>query len=154
MIFDKDGFFSEKTAYDPRSPYSSSKASSDHLVKAWYHTFGLPILITNCSNNYGPWQFPEKLIPLTIMNAIKKQKIPLYGDGLNIRDWLYIDDHIDGLLKVLEKGKIGKSYCIGGNGEINNLKLVKKICRIIDVIKPCEEPHENLIISLKTAWAW
>ncbi len=145
----EDGFFSEKTAYDPRSPYSSSKASSDHLARAWYHTFGLPILITNCSNNYGPWQFPEKLIPLTIMKAIKKQKIPLYGDGLNVRDWLYIDDHIDALLKVLEKGEKGKSYCIGGNGEINNLKLVQKICKIIDTIKPFKEPHESFINLVK-----
>lgn len=145
----KDGFFSEKTAYDPRSPYSSSKASSDHLVKAWHHTYGLPVVITNCSNNYGPWQFPEKLIPLTIMKAIKKQVIPLYGDGLNIRDWIYIDDHIDGLLKVLEKGKEGKSYCIGGNGEITNLELVKKICKIIDNLRPYKEPYESFINLVK-----
>jgi len=139
------GSFNEKTPYDPRSPYSATKASSDHLVRAWFHTFGLPILITNCSNNFGPWQFPEKLIPLVINKAFNGDKIPLYGDGLNIRDWLYVEDHIDGLLLVIKKGKIGESYCIGGFGERTNKYIVEFICEIMDKRQPKNQPHANLI---------
>ena len=127
-----EGYFSENSCYDPRSPYSASKASSDHLVKAWHHTYGLPTLITNCSNNYGPWQFPEKLIPLSILKAISKEKIPVYGNGLNIRDWLHVEDHIDALLNVINKGIIGSTYCIGGKNEKTNLEVLNIICRIIN----------------------
>ena len=126
------GSFNELTRYDPRSPYSASKASSDHLVRAWFHTFGLPIVITNCSNNFGPWQYPEKLIPLTILNAINDIPIPIYGDGCNIRDWLFVEDHINALLLVAENGKIGSTYCIGGHGEKSNLNIVLDICSILD----------------------
>ena len=111
------GSFNENTPYDPRSPYSATKASSDHLVRAWFHTYNFPILISNCSNNFGPWQFPEKFIPLVISNALEGKNIPIYGDGSNVRDWLYVEDHIDALLVVIQKGKIGQSYCIGGYGE-------------------------------------
>ena len=140
-----DGKFSEITAYDPRSPYSASKASSDHLVRAWYHTFGLPIIITNCSNNFGPWQFPEKLIPLTIIKALRFEPIPIYGDGKNIRDWLFVEDHIDALLVALEKGKIGESYCIGGFGEKTNQEVVLRICKIMDNLIKSKKPHSSLI---------
>ena len=126
------GSFSEETPYDPRSPYSASKASSDHLVKAWHHTYGLPILITNCSNNFGPWQFPEKLIPNVILKAIDQQDIPIYGNGGNIRDWLFVEDHVDAILKVVSKGSIGETYCIGSNNEKTNLEIAKSICEIID----------------------
>ncbi len=122
------GSFSEFSNYDPRSPYSASKASSDHLVNSWFHTYGLPVITTNCSNNFGPWQFPEKLIPLVIIKALKEEKIPLYGDGLNIRDWLFIEDHIDALILVINKGKNGDKYCIGGQGEKTNKELVELIC--------------------------
>ena len=141
--------FSEKTSYSPRSPYSASKASSDHLVNAWYHTYGLPILITNCSNNYGPWQFPEKLIPLTIFKAINKEKIPLYGDGKNIRDWLHVEDHINAILLVLENGRPGESYCIGGHGEKTNLEMVNIICDTLDYLIPSDEKHNKLITFVK-----
>ena len=141
----KTGSFSEETPYDPRSPYSASKASSDHLVRSWHHTFGLPIVLTNCSNNYGPWQFPEKLIPLTIYKAYRNESIPLYGDGENIRDWLYIDDHIEALILVATKGVIGQSYCIGGNGEKSNKEVVLHICKIMDKILPSNAPHKKLI---------
>ena len=126
------GSFNELTKYDPRSPYSASKAASDHLVSAWHHTYDLPILITNCSNNYGPWQNSEKLIPKVIFNAINNTEIPIYGDGKNIRDWLYVEDHVSGLIKVLCNGKIGQKYCIGGNEEKTNNEVVKKICEILD----------------------
>ncbi len=143
------GSFSEKTSYDPRSPYSASKASSDHLVKAWFHTYKLPIVLTNCSNNYGPWQFPEKLIPLVILKALQSKKIPIYGDGLNIRDWLFIEDHVEALLLVAEKGVVGESYCIGGNGEKSNKEVVFKICEIMDKKFPSKAPHKDLIEFVK-----
>ena len=135
-IKDPDDKFNENTPYNPRSPYSASKASSDHLVRAWYETYGLPIIITNCSNNYGPYQFPEKLIPVTILNAIYNKPIPIYGNGNNIRDWIFVEDHADALIKVLSKGKVGRSYNIGGNNECNNLHLVKILCKILDQLKP------------------
>ena len=141
----KYGSFSEISPYDPRSPYSASKAASDHLVNSWHHTYGLPTIVTNCSNNYGPWQFPEKLIPLTILKIIKKERIPIYGDGSNIRDWLYINDHIEAIMMILKKGKIGEKYCIGGGYEKNNLHVVKDICKIMDNLLPDNNPYENLI---------
>ncbi len=130
------GYFTESTPYDPRSPYSASKASSDHLVNAWYHTFGLPTFISNCSNNYGPYQFPEKLIPVTILNALQENSIPIYGKGDNIRDWLFVEDHVSGLVKILANGTPGESYNIGGNNEKTNLELVTTICGILDNLKP------------------
>jgi len=130
------GKFNEKTPYNPSSPYSASKASSDHLVRAWHKTFGLPVLITNCSNNYGPYQFPEKLIPLMIINAISNKALPVYGRGLNIRDWLFVEDHCDAIYKVLQEGKIGETYNIGGDCEKTNLEIVETICEILDDIKP------------------
>ncbi len=141
----QEGVFNEDTKYDPRSPYSASKAASDHLVRAWFHTYGLPILLTNCSNNFGPWQFPEKLIPVVINRALKSEYIPLYGDGLNVRDWLYVEDHIDAILLVLSNGIVGKSYCIGGMGEMSNIEIVQNICSILDELKPRNEPYQNLI---------
>lgn len=128
--------FTEKTAYDPRSPYSASKAASDHLVRAWAETYGLPILLTNCSNNYGPYHFPEKLIPVVIINALAGKPLPIYGDGSNVRDWLYVEDHADALLLVLQKGEVGRSYNIGGENECSNLKLVQTICSILDQLRP------------------
>ena len=139
------GKFSENTPYDPRSPYSASKASSDHLVNAWFHTYNLPILITNCSNNYGPYQFPEKLIPLMVTKALKGEKLPIYGDGKNVRDWIFVEDHIDGLLFVMNKGKIGNKYCLGGNSERNNKDVVEDICNILDQNYPKEKSYKNLI---------
>lgn len=126
------GYFTESTAYDPRSPYSASKAGSDHMAKAYYHTYGLPVIISNCSNNYGPYQFPEKLIPLCIANILKSKEIPVYGDGLNIRDWLYVQDHIEALDLILHQGTPGETYNIGGDNEWTNIDLVKAICRIMD----------------------
>lgn len=126
------GYFTEETPYDPRSPYSASKAASDHLVNAYYHTYGLPTIITNCSNNYGPYQFPEKLIPLVIQNAIEGRAIPVYGDGRNVRDWLYVGDHCAALLTVLEEGRVGETYNIGGNSERQNLAVVETICDALD----------------------
>ena len=146
---DEDGKFSEETPYDPRSPYSASKASSDHLVRSWFHTYDLPIIITNCSNNFGPWQYPEKLIPLTILKANKSEKIPIYGDGSNIRDWLYVEDHVDALILAATKGEIGETYCIGGFGEKTNLEVVKNICQILDVLSPKEIEHSQLISFIK-----
>lgn len=128
--------FTEQSPYDPHSPYSASKAASDHLVQAWYDTYGLPIVMTNCSNNYGPFHFPEKLIPLVILNALAGKEIPIYGNGSNIRDWLFVEDHASALLLVLEKGKIGRKYNIGGENECTNLELVQAICRIMDAQKP------------------
>ena len=124
-----DGSFSEKSRYDPSSPYSASKASSDHLVNAWFHTYRLPTITTNCSNNFGPWQFPEKLIPLVISKALKGEKIPIYGDGKNVRDWLFVEDHISALILIINKGKYGSKYCIGGQGEKSNIQLVEEICK-------------------------
>ena len=126
------GAFTEETAYDPRSPYSASKASSDHFVKAYYHTYGLQTLITNCSNNYGPMQFPEKVIPVIIKSIINKEPIPIYGDGKNVRDWLYVTDHCKAIMLVLEKGKVGETYNIGGNNEWTNINLVNLICEVMD----------------------
>jgi len=129
-------FFSEDTSYDPSSPYSASKASSDHLVRAWYRTYGLPVLITNCSNNYGPYQFPEKLIPHTILNALAGKNLPIYGDGKQIRDWLYVDDHVIALMDVAINAKVGETYNIGGNNEVQNIEVVRKICNILNVLAP------------------
>ncbi len=144
-----EGFFNENTSYDPRSPYSASKASSDFLVNAWFHTYNLPVVITNCSNNYGPWQFPEKLIPITIDNALKVENIPIYGDGLNIRDWLYVDDHVDALFQVVCKGKLGSSYCIGGNNEKSNIDCANEICLNLDKLRPKEFPYKKQITFVK-----
>ena len=142
-----EGRFTENSPYDPSSPYSASKASSDHLVRAWHRTYGLPILLTNCSNNYGPFQFPEKLIPLMIINALNEKPLPIYGNGENIRDWLYVMDHCDGIYSVLRKGKNGDTYNIGGDNEIKNKDVVKTICNILDNIKPRKnnESYLNLI---------
>lgn len=128
--------FTEETPYKPRSPYSASKAASDHLVRAWHETYGLPIVVTNCSNNYGPFQFPEKLIPVVILNAVSQKSIPVYGSGAHIRDWLYVEDHADALLLVLEKGVTGRSYNIGGDTECKNIDLVHMICTILDRLRP------------------
>jgi dTDP-glucose 4,6-dehydratase len=128
--------FTEDTPYDPHSPYSASKASSDHLVRAWHETYGLPIVLTNCSNNYGPYHFPEKLIPVVILNALAGKPLPIYGDGGNIRDWLYVEDHADALLLVLEEGAVGRSYNIGGENERTNLELVQTLCAILDRLQP------------------
>ena len=133
---DPSVMFTEDTAYDPRSPYSASKASSDHLVRAWHETYGLPVVLTNCSNNYGPFHFPEKLIPVIILNALAGKPLPIYGDGSNIRDWLYVEDHADALLLVVEKGAVGRSYNIGGENERTNLELVQTLCGILDGLRP------------------
>lgn len=142
------GFFTEETSYDPRSPYSASKASSDHLVRSYYHTYGLPILITNCSNNYGPYQFPEKLIPLILNNALKGESLPVYGDGKNIRDWLYVVDHCEAIVEVLQKGRLGEAYNIGGHNEKKNLEVVTLLCDILDKkvgLLPGGNPRRELI---------
>ena len=139
------GLFTEKTPYDPKSPYSASKASSDHLVRAWHETYGLPIVLTNCSNNYGPFHFPEKLIPVVIIKAISGDKIPIYGTGDNIRDWLYVEDHADALLSVIKDGEIGRSYNIGGKNEATNLELVQKICVLLDNLQPQKTPYADQI---------
>ncbi|OQC51207.1 MAG: dTDP-glucose 4,6-dehydratase 2 [Deltaproteobacteria bacterium ADurb.Bin022] len=146
------GAFQETTPYDPRSPYSASKASSDHLVSAYFHTYGLPTLITNCSNNYGPYQFPEKLIPLIINNALQGKSLPVYGDGKNVRDWLYVVDHCEAILTVLQKGKIGETYNIGGNSEKQNIEIVNLICDILDEKAgplPNGEKRRSLITYVK-----
>ena len=139
------GQFTEETPYDPRSPYSASKASSDHLVRTWAETYGLPVVLTNCSNNYGPFHFPEKLIPVVILSALAGKPIPIYGKGENVRDWLYVEDHADALLLVLEKGALGRSYNIGGENERSNLELVQTICAILDALKPAAAPYADLI---------
>ncbi|MEC4747758.1 dTDP-glucose 4,6-dehydratase [Methylomicrobium sp. Wu6] len=141
----ENGFFTEETAYEPNSPYSASKASSDHLVRAWHHTYGLPVVTTNCSNNYGPYHFPEKLIPLVILNAVNGKSLPIYGKGDNIRDWLYVDDHARALRLVLERGKLGETYNIGGWNEKTNLEVVQSICAILDELHPQGAPHSQLI---------
>lgn len=140
-----EGQFTEETPYDPRSPYSASKAASDHLVRAWHETYGLPVVITNCSNNYGPFHFPEKLIPVVIIKALAGEKIPVYGAGENIRDWLFVEDHADALLLVCQQGKNGQSYNIGGENEVRNIDLVKMICAVLDDRRPSGRPHESLI---------
>ena len=134
-----EGMFTEETAYDPRSPYSASKAASDHLVRAWHETYGLPVVLTNCSNNYGPFHFPEKLVPVVIINALAGKDIPIYGKGDNVRDWLYVEDHADALLLVLEKGALGESYNIGGENERTNLQLVESLLKILDEKQPRED---------------
>jgi dTDP-glucose 4,6-dehydratase len=140
------GAFCESTPYDPSSPYSASKAASDHLVRAWGRTYGLPITLTNCSNNYGPHQFPEKLIPLMIMNALAGKPLPIYGRGLNIRDWLYVTDHAEAIEVVLRRGQIGETYCIGGSSEMTNLDIVRLVCRTLDEKRPSPQgPYERLI---------
>ena len=131
-----EGRFTEDTPYDPRSPYSASKAASDHLVRAWHETYGLPVVLTNCSNNYGPYHFPEKLVPVIILNALAGKPLPIYGDGSNIRDWLYVEDHADALLLVVQKGAVGRSYNIGGENERSNLELVRTLCAILDDLRP------------------
>ena len=147
---DDDGYFTEETPYNPSSPYSASKASSDHLVRAWNRTYGLPTIITNCSNNYGPFQFPEKLIPLMILNCLEWKPLPVYGDGLNVRDWLYVDDHCDAIKTVYENGRIGETYNIGGNNEIKNIDIVKTICEILNELRPSEKGnYSNLITYVK-----
>jgi dTDP-glucose 4,6-dehydratase len=141
------GHFTETTPYDPRSPYSASKAASDHLVRSWHHTYDLPVVITNCSNNYGPYHFPEKLVPLTIINGLEGIQLPVYGTGSNVRDWLYVDDHAKALVVVAGVGRIGETYCIGGQSERTNLDVVKAICELLDELVPNEAvgPHETLI---------
>jgi len=139
------GKFTETTPYDPRSPYSASKAASDHLVRAWHETYGLPIVLTNCSNNYGPFHFPEKLIPVVILNALHGRPIPVYGAGENVRDWLYVEDHADALLTVVTKGQVGRSYNIGGENEARNIDIVRMICSLLDEMHPQGAPHDRLI---------
>lgn len=139
------GQFTEETPYDPRSPYSASKAASDHLVRAWWHTYGLPVVLSNCSNNYGPYHFPEKLIPVVILNALHGKPIPVYGAGENVRDWLFVEDHADALLTVVTKGQVGRSYNIGGENEARNIDLVRMICALMDEMVPEGAPHARLI---------
>jgi dTDP-glucose 4,6-dehydratase len=143
----ENGMFSESSPYQPNSPYSASKAASDHLARAWFHTYGLPTIVTNCSNNYGPYQFPEKLIPVMILNAVQGRPLPVYGNGANVRDWLHVEDHARALALVLERGTPGETYTIGGNNERNNLDLVRQICRVMDELRPDSPhvPHESLI---------
>lgn len=140
-----EGQFTEETSYDPRSPYSASKAASDHLVRAWGETYGLPVVLSNCSNNYGPYHFPEKLIPVVILNALHGRPIPIYGKGDNVRDWLYVEDHADALLTVLQKGALGRSYNIGGENEAQNIEVVQMICAALDRLKPGAAPCAELI---------
>jgi len=140
-----EGLFTEDTAYDPRSPYSASKAASDHLVRAWGETYGLPIVLTNCSNNYGPYHFPEKLVPVVILKAISGQPIPVYGDGSNVRDWLHVEDHADALLLAVTKGEVGRSYNIGGHNEVSNIELVRMICAALDKARLSAAPYAEQI---------
>lgn len=143
------GFFTEETPYEPNSPYSASKASSDHLVRAWHHTYGMPVVTTNCSNNYGPYHFPEKLIPLVILNAVNGKPLPIYGKGDNIRDWLYVEDHARALYLVMNQGKLGETYNIGGWNEKTNLEVVHTICTILDELRPQAVPYSDLITFVK-----
>ncbi len=146
-----EGYFTEETPYAPNSPYSASKAAADHLVRAYHHTYGLPVVTTNCSNNYGPHQFPEKLIPLIIQKALSGEPLPVYGDGMQVRDWLYVEDHCRAILKVLDAGKVGEVYNIGGHNEMANLDVVKTICGLLDEMVPGSphKPHESLIRFVK-----
>lgn len=144
-----DPAFTETTPYAPNSPYSASKAASDHLVRAYHHTYGLPVVTTNCSNNYGPRQFPEKLIPLMILNALAGKPLPVYGDGLNVRDWLYVGDHCDGIRTVLEHGQLGETYNIGGRQEIANIEVVRTVCSLLDELRPGTRPYAELITYVK-----
>jgi dTDP-glucose 4,6-dehydratase len=139
------GKFTEETPYDPSSPYSASKAGADHLVRAWHRTYGLPVLITNCSNNYGPYQHPEKLIPVVILNALDREPLPVYGTGENVRDWLYVEDHVRALLWVLREGEVGETYNVGGDCEKQNIAVVRQICDILDERRPEEGSHHDLI---------
>ena len=139
------GQFTETTPYDPRSPYSASKAASDHLVRAWHETYGLPVVLTNCSNNYGPYHFPEKLIPVVILNALHGRPIPVYGKGENVRDWLYVEDHADALLLAVQKGAVGRSYNIGGENERRNIDIVRTICALLDEMAPKAAPYADQI---------
>jgi dTDP-glucose 4,6-dehydratase len=141
----KTGYFTEETSYAPNSPYAASKAASDHLVRAWHETYGLPVVLSNCSNNYGPYHFPEKLIPVIIINALAGKPLPIYGNGENVRDWLYVEDHADALLTVLTKGKIGRSYNIGGENEATNIDIVREICAILDRLRPVARPYFELV---------
>lgn len=141
----ENGFFTEDTAYDPSSPYSASKAASDHLVMAWYRTYGFPAVISNCSNNYGPFHFPEKLIPLTILNAMHGKPLPVYGKGSNVRDWLYVEDHARALHLIGSEGQVGETYNVGGRNERRNIDVVTTICEILDRVRPAPEPHASLI---------
>lgn len=143
------GFFVEDSPYQPNSPYSASKAGSDHLVRAWHETYGLPVVMTNCSNNYGPFQFPEKLIPVVVLKALAGEAIPIYGKGDNIRDWLHVEDHAEALLLVLEKGAVGRSYNIGGENEMTNLELVEKLCGVLDRLMPAASSYSELITFVK-----
>ncbi|WP_289043986.1 dTDP-glucose 4,6-dehydratase [uncultured Aliiroseovarius sp.] len=147
---DKNIMFTETTPYDPRSPYSASKAASDHLVRAWHETYGLPVVLTNCSNNYGPYHFPEKLVPVVILNALASKPLPIYGDGSNVRDWLFVEDHADALLTVIKRGKVGRSYNIGGENECSNLELVKTLCDILDDLHPRESGSYQDLITFVT----
>ena len=145
-----DGHFREDTPYAPNSPYSASKAGSDHLVRAWHHTYGLPVVTTNCSNNYGPYQFPEKLIPLMILNALEGRPLPVYGRGENVRDWLHVDDHAEALVTVLREGRPGETYCVGGDAERRNIDVVKAVCAAVDRLAPAlDAPRESLITHVK-----
>ncbi len=144
------GYFYEDTAYDPRSPYSASKAASDHLARSYFHTYGLPVTISNCSNNYGPYQFPEKLIPLMIHNILKGKELPVYGDGKNIRDWLFVDDHNEAIISILEKGQVGETYNIGGDNEWENIKLVNTLCEKIAVIEGKDKDYYKKLITFVT----
>ena len=141
----EDGDFTEETPYDPNSPYSASKAGADHLARAWGRTFGLPVVLTNCSNNYGPYQFPEKLIPTVITRALEGKSIPVYGDGRQVRDWLHVDDHADALLKVLAEGRLGETYCIGGDATKRNIEVVRLLCAALDRHAPANTPHADKI---------
>lgn len=140
-----NGLFTETTPYDPSSPYSASKAASDHLAKAWARTYGMPVVVSNCSNNYGPFHFPEKLIPLVILNALHRKPLPVYGNGANIRDWLYVEDHARALDIIAERGRIGETYNVGGRNERRNIDVVKRICSLMDGLCPVDTPHESLI---------
>jgi dTDP-glucose 4,6-dehydratase len=139
------GFFTEETPYDPSSPYSASKASSDHLAVAWQRTYGLPVVVSNCSNNYGPYHFPEKLIPLTILNALAGERLPVYGKGENVRDWLYVEDHARALDMIIERGRAGETYNVGGRNERRNIDVVRRICAVLDTLAPSNRPREELI---------
>ena len=141
----RDGLFTETTPYDPSSPYSATKAASDHLARAWHRTYGLPVIVSNCSNNYGPYHFPEKLIPLIILNALDRKSLPVYGDGSNVRDWLYVEDHARALGMILEKGRPGETYNIGGRNEQTNIDVVRKICSLMDKLRPGNTSHHDLI---------
>jgi dTDP-glucose 4,6-dehydratase len=141
----EEGLFTEDTPYDPSSPYSASKASSDHLATAWHRSYGLPVVVSNCSNNYGPYHFPEKLIPLTILNALARERLPVYGKGENVRDWLHVEDHARALDLIIERGRIGETYNVGGRNERRNIDVVRRICTVLDEVAPSNRPREELI---------